>query len=252
MAFEKEIVADTVVQRLIESKGIFKFCNRSFDSLARPGASSIRVPKLAVPVVRTTGTPLNDADRKKAKDDTNMVDISLGQFIVPLANELLAQFESNAFLIQEYLNSASLVLQAKIDQVVLAEAADNADDIDDFESATLDWVDIINIMSVLSDNEVPEEGRIIAIPPALAPEFFDIDVVKGAVQYNPSYLETGSFINFMGMKFFISAKVPKVSEKDCIVGFHGPSLAVVINRLGEIKEAWDTINAQDVVDMVAH
>ena len=41
MAFSKTIVADSVITRLIESQGIFQLANRAFDSMVRPGASSL-------------------------------------------------------------------------------------------------------------------------------------------------------------------------------------------------------------------
>lgn len=251
MAYSKTIVADAVVQRLIETQGIYSFCNRSFDGLVRQGISSVDIPKLAIPVVKTAGTALVNTDRKKAKGDTNMVNVPLVAYAVPLAEEVLAAYESNGTLIKEYINSAALALQEKFDSLVITEAQTTTD-IDDFENANLGWDDIINIMKTFDTNKVPKSGRIIIISAALAAEFFAIDVVKGAIQYNPNYLESGTFVNFAGMKFFISGLVPQINGKDSVIGISGPGLAFILNRMGEIKESYDTTNLQTVYDVLAH
>lgn len=251
MPYSKTIVADAVVQRLIETQGIYSFVNRSFDGLVRPGASSVDIPKLAIPVVKTSGTPLNDSTRKKAKADTTMVNVPLTAYAVPLAEEVIAAYESNGALIKEYINSAALALQEKFDSLVIAEAMTTSN-VGSFVQDNLSWLDIINVMKEFDVNKVPKSGRIIVIPADLANEFFSIDVVKGAIQYNPNYLESGNFVNFAGMKFFISGLVPKFSNFDAIVGISGPGLAFILSRMGDIKESYDSTNIQTVYDVIAH
>ena len=251
MPYTKTLVADAVVQRLIETQGIYSYMNRSFDAIVRQGASSVDIPKLAIPVVKTAGTPLVNADRKKSKGDTNNVNVPLTAYAVPLAEEVVSQYETNGTLIKEYINSAALALQEKFDSLVITEAQTTTD-VSPFAGATMAWADIIDITKKLDANKTPKAGRVIVISAALAAEFFAIDVVKGSVQYNPNYLESGTFINFMGMKFFISGLVPQVSGKDAMVGISGQGLAFILSRMGEIKEAYDTTNLQSVYDVLAY
>lgn len=247
MAYSKTIVADAVVQRLIETQGIYSFCNRAFDGLVRPGASSVDIPKLAIPVVKTAGTALVHADRKKAKADTTNVNVPLTAYAVPLAEEVLAAYESNGTLIKEYINSAAMALQEKFDSLVIAQGLTTSYT-SDFAGSTLAWADIVAIMGTFDTNKVPKAGRIIVVSATLASEFFGIDVVKGSVQYNPNYLESGTFVNFAGMKFFISGLV----GSDAVVGISGPGLAFILSRMGEIKESYDSTNLQTVYDVIAH
>ncbi len=99
MAFTKTLVADSVVRRLIEGQGIYGRMNRSFDGLVQQGASSVDIQKLAIPVVKTAGYSLTGADRKKSKADTTNINCALGIYSVPLAEEILAIYESNGMLI---------------------------------------------------------------------------------------------------------------------------------------------------------
>ena len=251
MSFEKKLLADQVVTRLLEGLGIYQFCNRAFDALVRPGATSIDIPKLAIPVVKTTGTSLTDADRKKSKTDTTMVNVPLTPYAVPLADNLAAMFESNGMLIQEFIKSASMAIAEKLDELVLTEAQTTGYS-SNFKGATLAWEDITAIVKHFNKYKVPKAGRIIAIPAELSQQFYDIDVIKNAIAFNKQVLETGELVSILGMKFFVSGVVPHVGGKDAIVGIYGPALACVVNKLGEIQEAWDTVNLQKVYDVLAH
>lgn len=255
MAYDKKLVADSVVQRLIENQAIYTSMNRSFDSLIKEGASSVDVPKLAdVVVKKSTATPLSDATRKKVKADTTMVNIPLVDYAVPLAEEILAQFETNGTLIKEYLDSASQKLQEQFDIDVIT-AAQSTTDHSAFAGATMAWEDIVYIMKKFDTNKVPKSGRIIVIDANLADEFFAIDVIKSAIGYNQQFLNTGQLISLLGMKFYISGLVPTVTHtgaKNNIVGIYGPGLAFVLSRFGELKTAWDTTNLQTINDMLAH
>lgn len=255
MAYDKKIVADSVVQRLIENQGIYNSVNRSFDGLVREGASSVDVPKIAdVVVKKSTATPLADAARKKAKADTTMMNIPLVDYAVPLAEEILAQFESNGKLIKEYLDSASMKLQEQFDIDVITEAQTTSDRTA-FDAAAMGWKDITNINARLDANKVPKNGRLIVISANLAEEFFDIDVIKSSVAFNSNFLTAGTFLSVMNLKFFISGLVPQLNIgglKDNMVGIYGPGLAFVLSKFGELKQAWDTTNLQTINDMLAH
>ena len=255
MPFDKKLLADGVVQRLIEGQNIYNQMNRSFDSLVRQGATSVDIPDLAIPVIKTAGYSLTGADRKKTKTDTTMINIPLSAIAVPLADELLAGYESNGMLLTEYLNSAAAVLQEYLDKLVIA-AAQGSSAKSAFAGASMAWADIIDINSKFDIALVPKSGRIIVVDANLAAEFFGIDVVKSAVAYNSNFLTTGTFLNFMGMKFYITGVASTITvsaaQKYTMCGIYGPGLAVIINKLGEIKEAWDSANLQNAVDMLAH
>jgi hypothetical protein len=255
MPYNKTVVADSVITRLIENQGIYTSMNRSFDGLVRPGATSVDIPALAIPEVKTTGTATVNAGRKKAKADTNMINVSLSPYVVPLAEEILAQYESNGQLIKNYLDSASMALQEKFDSIVVEEAQTTTDK-SAFAGASMAWADVIDITKRFDLNKVPKSQRVIAVSAGLASEFFNIDVIKNAVGYNSAFLTSGTLLQLMGMKFFISGLVSTVTvggaAKENMVGIYGPGLAFILSRMGDVKEAWDTANLQQVVDMIAH
>lgn len=251
MPFDKKILADSVVTRLIEGLGLYQFSNRSFDGLVRPGATSVDIPSLAVPLVKTAGTAPTNADRKKTKTGTTMVNVPLTAYAVPLADEIAGMFESGGKLIQEFIISASAVLAEKFDELVLTQA-ETTTYTDSFSGATLSWKDITAIVKHFNTYKVPRSGRVIAIPAALSEEFYDIDVIKNAVGFNKQALETGDFISVLGMKFFISGVVPQINAKEAIVGFYGPGIASIISKMGDVEEAWDGENLQKNYDVLAH
>ncbi len=257
MGYNKVLVADSVVQRLIENQGIYSFMNRSFDGLVQQGASAVSVPNIAVPTVKkgNSGTPLVDASRAAAHGSTNMANVPLTPYAVPLAEEVLNQWETNGNLIKEYLNSASMVLQQQFD-IDTITAAQTTSQISAFAGASMAWADVIAIMKTFDLNKVPKAGRVIVIDANLADQFFSIDVVKSAMAFNQQFLSTGTMLNIMGMKFFVSGLVPQVSVaavlKYNMVGIYGPGLAFILSRMGELKQAWDTINLQNINDMLAY
>lgn len=252
MAYDKKLVADSVVQRLIESQGLYQSVNRSFDGLVKEGASSVDVPNIAVPVVKkSTGTTPTSADRKKTKTDTTMKNIPLITYAVPLADEILGQYESNGLLMKEYLTSASLVAEQQFDADVIAKAQETTD-VSAFIGSELAWKDIVAINKKMDQNKVPKNGRIIVISANIADEFYDIDVIKSALGYNQAFLQSGTMLNLMNMKFFISGLVEQVGGKDNIVGIYGPGLPFVLSRFGDIKTAWDGTNLQDNTDFICH
>jgi len=256
MAFSKAIVADSVVARLIEGQGIYSRMNRSFDGLTQQGASSVEIPALAVPVVKTAGYALTGSDRKASKADTTMKTVSLATYSVPLAEEILARYESNGRLITGYIDSAVMALQEKFDTLVLTESQTNASSKTAFAGASMAWADIVALNATMDTNKVPKSGRVICIDANIAAEFFGVDVVKNAVSYNANYLTTGTFLNFMGMTFFITGLLPTLTvssaEKYTMVGIYGPGVAAVVSKFGDIKESWDTVNLQTVYDVVSH
>jgi len=255
MAFDKKILADSFVAKLIESQSIFSKMNRTFDPLVRQGASSVDIPNLAIPEVKTAGTPLVDASRKKTHTDTTMVNIPLTKYAVPLADELLGAYESNGTLLTEYINSSVMVLQEKLDALTIA-AAQATTDKTAFGAASMAWGDIIDINKRFDVNKVPKAGRVIVVDANLAAEFFGIDVIKNAVSYNSNFLTTGTMLQFMGNTFFITGVAPTITiasaQKYTMVGIYGPGLAVIINKMGDIKEAWDSVNLQTVYDVICH
>lgn len=251
MPYAKNLVADSVAARLIEAQGIYQYCNRSLDGIVRQGATSVDVPNLPGLVVRTVATTDTDGtNRKRTKSDTAMVNVPLAAGVVPIADEILGQFESNGMLMKEFTISAALTFQEHFDKVVVTEALTTTNAITDF--ATLGWAQIAAINKGLDLQKVPKTGRIIAISANLADSFYAIDVVKNAMAYNIAKFESGQFISVMGMKFFISANVPLSTTKNQIVGFYGPGIAFVLSKYMELKSRYDEANLRDIHDLMCH
>ena len=250
--FTKTLLTDGVVQRLIDSQGIFNYCNRSFDALVRVGATSVDIPDLAIPKVKKTGTSKTHADRKKAKADTALVNVPLGPFAVPLANELVAQWESGGMLIKEYLTSASMVLEEQFETEVITEAQGGTKT--QFIGAKMAYDDITGLRKRMDKNKVPRKGRILVISADLIDEFQSLDAVKNASMFNKEYLESGDVPMIQGFKVFSSANVPTVTvggnEKYNMTAWYGPALAFIMGRQAELKEVYDEENLTDIKDLV--
>lgn len=255
MPITKTLLSDSIVQRLIETQSIFSFCNRSFDSLVRQGASSVDVPKLPSLVVKTAGTAGDHADRKKFVADTTLVNVPLSRAAIPVAGEALEQYMSNGNLLKEFSISAADTFIEKFDTDAITEAQTTTDKTA-FAGASMAWADVVDINAKLDANKVPKNGRIIAISAALAGEFFNIDVVKNAVAYQGNILNSGQLINLMGMRFFISGLVPTVTiaaaQKQNMVGIYGPGLAFILSRSMDLEDVYDVTNLQRNYDFLAY
>jgi hypothetical protein len=250
MAYVKTIVSDSVVQRLIEAQGIYQLCNRTFDSLVQQGASSIDVPNLPGLIVKTEGSAANHADRKRTKTDTSMVNVPFEKAVIPIADEVAGRWESNGMLLKEFTISAAQTFQQYFDSRVIEVAQTTNQTIDAVPA--LDWGVFGKIKAKFLKNKVPNRNIVICIPAERAEEFYAIDVVKNAAAYNKEYMETGTFMNVLGMKFFISGLVPQVSSKDTITAFFGPGLAFVLNKYMELKQGWDGQYLVDVNDLLCY
>jgi len=252
MAFSKTLVSDSVVQRLIEQQNIYNACNRGFDSLVRPGATSVDIPDLAIPKVKKTGTTATHTDRKNAKADTSLINVPLGPYAVPLANEITAQWESNGVLIKEYLDSAALVLGEQFDSEVIVEAQTGTKTA--FAGASMAWADLTALKKRMDKNKIPQTGRVLVVSADLVDEFFAIDTVKNATSYNKDYLESGRVPSLLGFQIFISGLVPTVTvssaQKNNMTAFYGPGLAFIMGRGAELKEVYDEENLKDIKDLV--
>lgn len=257
MAFSKTLVADTVVARLIEGQGIYGSCNRSFDGLVQAGASSVDIPQLAIPIVKTAGYALSGSDRKKAKDDTTNVNVALHTYSVPLAEEILARYESNGKLIAGYIDSAVMTLQEHFDKLVLTEAQTTTAKAA-FAGASMAWEDITGIKKAFDVAKVPQYGRMLCVDANLIGEFYAVDGVKSAVTFNKGYFENGILGDLLGMKVFSTGLLPTFSASSSItgkysmVGIYGPGMAAILSKFGDVKEAWDTVNLQTVYDVISH
>lgn len=251
MPYTKTLIADAVIAALAEVQSIFNAVNRSYDGLVREGATSVDIPALPTLVAKTAGTSSTHADRKGIKGGTTMVNVPLNIAAVPIKNELLAQFESNGRLLQDFVAGARDTFTEKFDSDVLAEAVTTTQ-VYQFGDATLAWKDVMKVAQVFNAAKVPQRGRLIVIPTGLEEQFYDIDVVKTAVAQNRELLE-GSFVRIRGMNFYISALVPKkVTGKENLVGIYGPGLAFILSRFMEQKEVYDPVELQTNIDFLAH
>lgn len=257
MAWNKIVTADTVIQRLYEDKGLYQLTNRSYDSLVRPGATSVRRPMLAsLAAVKNEGTTAGSASRKKTHTDTTMVETSLDVYTVPILSELAGEFESNDMLRREYEISMSMALkrQFNVDVITAAQATSN---VTDTLAAELGWDDFVGIIQHFEDNEVPEDGRVIVVSSSLMQPFFNIDVIKTAMGFNKDLLQSGMSNQMLGATWFVSGLVPTVGGKNNVTAWYSKGLAFILSKEGVIKETYDpgevgVRKPGDVIDMCAH
>lgn len=256
MAYSKIIVADMIVEPLIESQGLFGIAtNRSFDSLVKQGASSVDIPDLAVPVVKTTGTTSTHADRKDTHDDATMVNIPLTVKAVPLSNKILGQFESEGFIAKQYLGLATKAFEQYFDTRVITAAQGGTQTA--FLGSELAWDDITGIKKRMDINKVPQSDRYMVVDANLYTEFFGLENVKMAMAYQRDYMAKGIIPELLGFKVYNSGLVPTVAGGDAgahtnITAWYGPGLAFVLNHFGEVKEVYDEENLKDVTDILAY
>lgn len=251
MAFSKTLVSDSVVQRLIEQQNIYNSTNRGFDALVKPGATSVDIPNLAIPKVKKAGTTRSGSDRKKAKNDTAMVNVPLGPYAANISNEVVAQWESGGVLIKEYLDSCAMVTGEQFDIDVLTEAQTGTKTA--FAGSSMAWGDLTALKKRMDINKIPQTGRVLVVSANLVDEFFAIDTVKNATQYNRDYLENGVVPSLLGFKIFISSLVPTVNTgKVNMTAFYGPGLAFILSRYAELKEVYDDENLLDIMDVLSH
>lgn len=252
MAWNKQVTADSVVQRLIEDKGLYQLTNRSYDSLVGEGATEVTRPRLANLVVKkNTGTAGNDADRKKTKDDTTMVTTALDTYAVPILSQMTAKFESNDMLRMQYEISMAATLRREFNKDVLI-AAQQTTNIVSTAGANLAWDDLTGILKHFDENEVPEDDRVIIISSGLEQAFYNIDVIKTAIGFNMRALRAGEANEMLGAKWLISGLVPQLGGKSNIVAWHKEGLAFILSNQGEVKEAYDPNLLADAVDLLAH
>jgi hypothetical protein len=254
MPFNQTIVADAVLAALIENKGIYGQCNRSYDGLVAQGATSVDIPAMPDLVVKTTGSASDDVDRKGIKAGTTMINVPLGLAAIPIKEELLARFETNGKLMTDFVNGARNSFGQYFDAAVLNAAlgTTQTDTFDDTVGNKLSWPDIIAVSAAFNSAKVPDNGRIIVIPSALEAEFYAIDVVKNAVAYNAQYLE-GQFLRIRGMNFFVSGLLgQKTAGKNNLLGIYGPGLAFILSRFMESERVYDPALLQTNIDFLSH
>lgn len=250
--WDKSVTADAVITRLIENQGIYTLCNRGYDALVQPGATSVRRPRLPLlKVKKNTGTASNSADRKKAKADTKMIETELDVYAVPIANEVAAKFESNDFLRTEFEVSASMSLSEQFDTDCIAAAQATTNRFN-FKEGELSWKDITGIKAFFTKKKIPRDKRILVVDADLEDAFWNLPVIEKQTGYNITTLQNGTFTNLLGFNIFFSALAPKINDKSTITAWYGPGLAFILNRIGEIKEGYNPEELQDDIDLLAH
>lgn len=255
MPFDKKLVADTVLTRLIENNGLWQKMNRSFDALVRQGASSVDVPSLAIPTVQTSGTALDNSNRKETHTDTTMVNVPITLYAVPLADELIATYESNGMLLREYLDSAAAALGQKFDELVLAAIMGTTTK-SIIAGSTIDWADIVAIKAQMDVLKIPANNRILVVDANLEGDFYAIEEVVTALSYNRAYMENG-VPRILGMDVWITALSTTTTNsvahsKRGIAGVYGPGVASILSRDMDVQSAWDTTNLRTAIDVCSH
>lgn len=251
----RDLISDMTIEQLVESNGIFQYGNRSYDSLAASGASSVLRQKLGGYTVRkNTGEAPNAATRAKAKGDSSMVKTVLDTYGVGLQNEIAAQFESNDALRKEHTARMAEALREQFDADFITAGMQTPHIYETVASGKLDWKDLIKVQKHFRSKKVRmgTGKRVTIIDTDLEDEFLSIDVIKQATAYSVMKLANGdSKYEFNGQTYFISSLMPKVEGQPCILGVHGSGLASIVSRFGVIKETWDSTLMADIIDMIA-
>lgn len=256
MAYSKVLVADMIVEPLIESQNLFGIAtNRAFDSLVKVGASSVDVPDLAIPEVRTTGTTSTASERKDSHDDVTMINIPLSVKAVPLSNKILGQYESEGFIAKQYLQLATRAYEQYFDTQVITAAQGGTQT--RFIGSEMSWADLTGIKKRMDIAKVPQQDRFLVVDANLYDEFLSLEPVKTAMAFQRDYLAKGLVPEILGFKVYNSGLVGTVVGDDAgahtnITAWYGPGIAFVLNHYGEVKEVYDNANLKDVTDIIAY
>jgi len=251
MAYENKLVTSAFLNGLYAGDYLYNLMNRSFDGLVKGStATSVDVPKNPNLAVSTSAVAHDSASRKKAKDDTTMVNIPFVTYTIPVTEEVEAQF-ANPQLIQNFVTDAVDAMADAIDAAVFVEAVDSipADQKVNMAGGIMSWKDIVKTANKFTVNRVSrkKDKILVGVPSALEEEFKDLDIVKQAMATNKDLLENGVAV-IDKMHFVISADVPQVGGKDALVFVYKPGIAVVIKDMLNRKVSYNVATRSDNID----
>lgn len=256
MAYNKIVTSDVVVQRCIETQGIYKRGNSAYNSLVDPGATSVRRPKLPQLVCKTnSGTAMDSPDRKKTGEDTSMITTDLNTYAVPISSEIANQFATNRKLLNDFAVSAGLTVSRQWDRDFIAAAKKTQNYLQTLAAGTVGWEDLMNISAKFTELEVPKSDMILVVSSQLETKVKAIDVIKQAAAFSILRLQSGGkLIQLTEFDLYFSNQVGlSKNGKPCIVGIYGPGIASITpNQSATMKEAWDGDKLKDHIDFVTY
>lgn len=256
MAYDKIVTADTFILLLQEMQGIWQNGNRGYDAWVKPGATSVRRPKVSkVPVTKNgsgVGYDNTGVSRTNAKANTTMVETSLDLYTASFFDEVAAAFESNAVLRQQLLSGAAVSINEKFDIDFLAAVLSTTNLFETKESGVFSWEDVAALMGKMTGKKMPRQNRIIVFDADLEADFLSIDVIKNALSFNNGLLTSADFTRFMNYRFYVSANMAKVDGQPACAAFWGPGVASILSKQGVVKEVYDSTNKGDIIDVHAH
>jgi hypothetical protein len=247
MALTHGLLADMCLRGLYESQALWNKMNRSFDGLvADKTMDSIDIPINPQLVASTAAVSKTSPNRKKAKTDSNTVNVPFALYTIGLTQEEEERILMNGKLLNNFLLDTNDALSDALDAVVIAEAQ-TTDKVITWAGANLTWGDIVNVDAKFNLLKVPKRNRVVIIPASRQADFMSIDVVKSAMAFNKDLLEKGVFV-INNTQFYISSYVGQIGSKDNIVGINTGGLAVVLKGYMSRNSVYDTDTRMTYVD----
>lgn len=247
MSYAKVVTALALIKALNENQSIYNTGNRSYDSDAKAGASSVDVDLMPLLVAKTTGSTSTSSDRKGPKDTTKL-NIPLGPLVVPTSVAKIDEYSTNGRMMSDFIEGAKNAMGDKFDYSFIGTIQDVGTQT---PVSGVTWEEIIGMGSRLTVNKVPQSQRFGVIDAELEADFCSLDIVKQAMAFNPNYLENG-IIKIKGVTWFVTANAPKVGGKPTICQYYGPGVPFILNRFMDSERAYDGENVQVNYDFIAY
>jgi hypothetical protein len=247
MAYVKIVTALALIKALNEGQSIYNTGNRTYDSDARAGASSVDIDAMPLLVAKSTGSSSTDADRL-GPGDTTKVNVPLVPTIVPVKAKKIDEYSTNGRMMKDFIEGARDAMTDKFDN-------DFVDAIQDGATVTpagvLTWEVLTEMDTRMTINKVPRRNRFCVIDAQLEGDFLALDIVKQAMAFNPNYLENG-IMKVKGVNYIISAVAPELNGNPTLNQYYGPGVAFILNQFMDAERVYDGTNVQVNYDYIAY
>ena len=247
MSYAKVVTALALMKALVENQSIYNTGNRSYDSDAKAGASSVDVDLMPTLVAKTTGSTATHADRKGPADTTKL-NIPLGPLVVPTRTAKIDEYSTNGRMMSDFIEGAKNAMGAKFDYSFIdtIQTVGNV-----VPKGALTWEDIISMMSRMTMNAVPQTQRYGWIDAQLESDFCALDIVKQAMAFNPNYLENG-IIKVKGVTWFVTANAPELATYPTAGVYYGPGVPFILAKFMDTERVYDGENVQVMTDFISY
>jgi hypothetical protein len=249
MPYSHAILFDLAIKGLYDSTALWNKMNRSYDRfMNNDRGTSAQIPKNPQLVALTEGVAEDDARRKSAIGDTDMITVPFDTITIPMSQEIEDELLLGNYNINNFVSDCDAAFSHSADGLVLASiAAEAGVQKIDSKSDVLCYEDILQIDQTFNERDIPQAQRIVVIPASRTVEFKNIELVKQAMAYNQKLLESGVFI-IDGKQFYISSRTPKVEGRDAIYGIHTQNMVVVLKGYMVRKDVYSLLSRKTPID----